>query len=107
MEKVYGICENKCRMEVVPKSTLLTGTIATTWSGGSAPYTQTISDENIEADSVIEVSLSSAATAEQAEAFNGLQLADGGQTDGSFTLRAFGELNTVSIPIKILIRRDL
>ena len=107
MEKVYGICENKCRMEVVPKSVLVTGAISTSWTGSSAPYTQTITNDNIEAGSVIEVSLSSTATAAQADAFNALQLADGGQADGSFTLRAFGTKNTVSIPINILIRRDL
>lgn len=106
-EKVYGICENKCRMEVIPKSTLLTGTIKTSWSGSSAPYTQTIAAAGVTANDVVEISLSKSATAAQAEAYAALMLQDGGQASGSFTLRAFGEKNTVSIPINIIVRREL
>lgn len=106
-EKVYGICENKCRMEVIPKSTLLTATIKTAWTGSSAPYSQKITAAGIEADDVIEISLPKGVSAEQVEAFNALMLQDGGQTDGSFTLHAFGEINVVAIPINIIVRREL
>lgn len=107
MEKVYGICENKCRMEVVPKSTQVAATIGTTWNGDSAPYTQTITESDVESNSVVEVFLSATATAAQAEAFSALMLQGGSQSDGSFVLRAFGEKNAVSIPINIIIRRDV
>ncbi len=106
-EKVYGICENKCRMEVIPKSTLLTATIGTAWTGGSAPYTQTITADGVTADDVIEISLPTGVSAAQVKAFNALMLQDGGQTDGSFTLRAFGKINSVNIPINIIVRREL
>ena len=106
-EKVYGICENKCRMEVIPKSALLTATIGTSWKGGSVPYTQTITANGVTANDVIEIALPNTVTAAQVEAFNSLMLQDGGQTDGSFTLRAFGTLNTMNIPINIIVRREL
>ena len=106
-EKVYGICENKCRKEVIPKSTLKTATIGTTWTGGSAPYTQTISIADVEADDVVEIALQKTVTAAQVEAYTALMLQDGGQANGSITLRAFGDINTVNIPIQIIIRREL
>ncbi len=106
-EKVYGICENKCRMEVIPKSTLLTATIGTAWTGSSAPYTKTITLDDVTASDVLEIFLPVTATAAQVEAFNALAIQDGGQTDGSFTLRAFGELNKINIPINVIVRREL
>lgn len=106
-EKVYGICENKCRMEVIPKSTLLSATIGTAWKGSSVPYTQTITADGVTADDVIEIALPNTVSAAQVEAFNSLMLQDGGQTDGAFTLRAFGVVNTVNIPINIIVRREL
>lgn len=106
-EKVYGICENKCRMEVIPKSTLLTETIGTTWTGSSAPYTKTFYVEGVEESDTLEIFLPKTATAEQVAAFNALMLQDGGQTDGAFTLRAFGVKNTINIPVNIIIRREL
>lgn len=106
-EKVYGICENKCRMEVIPKSTLLTATIGTEWTGAAAPYTQTITVEGVTANDVIEISLPNGVSAAQVEEFNSLMLQDGGQADGSFTLCAFGEINSVNIPINIIVRREL
>lgn len=90
------------------KSTLTTATIKTTWTGSSAPYTQKISIEGVDANSVVEISLPSTANAEQVEAFNNLALVDGGQSDGEITLRAFGDKNTTtSIPVNVIIRRDL
>lgn len=106
-EKVYGICENKCRMEVIPKSTLLTAMIGTTWTGSTAPYTKKITLDGVMENDVLEIFLPVTATAEQVDAFNALALQDGGQTDGSFTLRAFGETNKINIPINVIVRREL
>lgn len=82
--------------------------IGTSWSGSSAPYTQTISCDSLgSASNVIEISLPSSATAQQVEQFNALVLQDGGQTASTFTLRAFGTKNTVEIPITVIVRKDL
>lgn len=78
-----------------------TGTITTTWTGSAVPYTQTISNAAVTASAtcIVEVSLSPTATVTEADAWDALNLKDGGQTAGSFTLRCFGDLNTIAIPI--------
>lgn len=78
-----------------------TGTITTSWTGSAIPYTQTISNADVTASStcVVNVSLSPTATVAETEAWDALNLKDGGQTAGSFTLRCFGDLNTIAVPI--------
>lgn len=88
------------------KSIRTKATIGTTWNGSATPYTQTISIAGVKADSIVEISLSANATADQAKAFQNLCLQDGGQADGSITLRCFGTKNTISIPVNVVIRRD-
>lgn len=78
--------------------------INTTWTGTTAPYTQTINMNGVTATSIIEISLRSEATASEVEAYNALMLQDGGQAANSFTLRAFGTKNTIKIPINVLIK---
>lgn len=83
-----------------------TATIGTSWTGSAAPYTQNISISGVTADNVVEISLPSTAMAEHVEAFQALNLQDGGQTTGRITLRAFGDKNTISIPVNVIIRGD-
>lgn len=80
--------------------------IGVDWDGDTAPYSQRInlSGGNIGEDSIIDVSLSSSATLDQVKAFGKLSLVDGGQGDGYIQLRAWGEKNLISIPIKVIIR---
>lgn len=78
--------------------------INTTWTGTTAPYTQTINMNGVTATSIIEISLRSEATASQVEAYNALMLQDGGQAANAFVLRAFGTKNTIKIPINVLIK---
>lgn len=95
-------------VELVDKSSIqTTATIGTTWDGDSVPYTQTIEVTGVTATNVVEISLPTNATATQVEAYNLLILQDGGQSENSITLRAFGEKNGVTIPINIIIRRDI
>lgn len=89
------------------KSIVTTATISTTWTGTSAPYTQSIAIAGVAADSVVEISLPKTATAAQVQAYLDLGLQDGGQADGSITLRAFDTKNTVTIPVNVVIRRDV
>lgn len=109
--KAYMTLETNASGNVVlknRKSSQLTGfSIGTEWSGTSAPYTQKFTYSGIGSTSVIEISLPSTATSEQVEQFNALVLQDGGQTASTFTLKAFGTKNTVSIPIRVIVRRDL
>lgn len=88
-------------------STKATATIGTTWTGSSAPYTQSINITGVTADNVVEISLPTNATAAQVSAYNDLVLQDGGQATGKITLRAFGTKNSITIPINVIIRGDL
>lgn len=88
------------------KSKQTTATIGTTWDGSSAPYTQTLSISGVKANSIVEISLPSSATAAQVTAFQKLNLQDGGQAAGSITIRAFGTKNTISIPVNVVVRSD-
>lgn len=88
------------------KTKRTTGTISTSWSGSAAPYTQTLNITGVEADSIVEISLPTTVTAAQVKAYQALNLQDGGQAAGTITLRAFGEKNSVSIPINVVVRRN-
>lgn len=88
------------------KATVKTANIGTTWTGSSAPYTQTINVIGVAADSVVDIFLSSNATASQVTEYGKLNLQDGGQSANSITLKAFGTKNTATIPIKIIIRGE-
>lgn len=88
------------------KATVRTANIGTTWTGSTAPYTQTLNVLGVAADSVVDIFLSSDATASQVTEYGKLNLQDGGQSAKSITLKAFGTKNTATIPIKIIIRGE-
>ena len=81
------------------KATVRTANIGTKWTGSEAPYTQTLSVLGVTADSVVDIFLSSDATASQVAEYGKLILQDGGQSAKSITLKAFGTKNTATIPI--------
>ena len=89
------------------KSKIVTSTISTTWTGDTAPYTQSISLADVKDNSIVEISLPSTATIEEVKAYQALNLQDGGQAAGSITLRAFGTKNTSNITVTIIIRGDI
>lgn len=99
---------NKKYVDDLSKSIRTTATITQNWVGTSTPYTQTIAIAGVEEDSIVEIALSSGSGVGQshADAYAALQLQDGGQSEGTITLRCFGKKNTVNIPIKVIIRRD-
>lgn len=88
------------------KATVRTANIGTTWTGSSVPYTQTLSVLGVTADSIVDIFLSTDATASQVAEYGKLNLQDGGQAAKSITLKAFGTKNTATIPIKIIIRGE-
>lgn len=86
---------------------ILDATISTTWTGDEAPYSQTIEIEQVTANSVVEISPCHTNTTAQVEAYQSLNLQDGGQEAGKIHIKAFGVPNTIDIPIHILIRADV
>lgn len=93
--------------DIVPRSKLVTVPIGTSWTGSEAPYTQTIEIEGVEENSVVEIALPATATATEVAEFQALGLQDGGQATGAITLKAFGTVNSKSIPVNVIIRGDL
>ena len=89
------------------KSLRRTATIGTTWTDNSdGTYSQTIPVTGVKANSIVEVYLPSTATVDQAKAFRDLALQDGGQASGSIILKAYGIVNTINIPIGVIVRSD-
>ena len=86
------------------KSSLITATLlATNWADTS--YTLAVAGVRI--DSAVEILPGSAITEDQLEALQGANIQDGGQTAGSITLKAFGDVPTIDIPIRVIVRGDL
>lgn len=83
---------------------ITSGTITQSWTGAAVPYTQTISNANVTATNTVEISLSPAATEAQTVAFDDLNLKDGGQTSGAFTLKCWGTTNLINIPVVMTVR---
>lgn len=95
------------KQELSRKSNIVTDIIiSTNWTGDSIPYTQTIQVNGVLSNSVVEILLPSTATASQVSQFQSLNIQDGGQSNGSITLRAFGMKNTEDIPVTAIVRRD-
>lgn len=90
------------------KAKILDRTISTKWEGSSAPYTQniTVLGSGVTDTSVIDIVLASTATVEEVAAFGKLNLQGGDQNTRTITIRAFGTKNTVSIPIKVIVRGE-
>ena len=77
--------------------------LASNWSGVN--YTLTVPGVNM--NSAVEVLPGLSITEDQLEALQGANIQDGGQAAGSITLKAFGDVPTVDIPIRIIVRGDL
>lgn len=76
---------------------------AANWSGTSAPYSYTISNPKILANSNVDVSIASSATNAQALAYVAGAFIPGSIAEGSITIKAYGKKPKVDIPIAILI----
>ena len=74
------------------------------WTGGDVPYENVMTIEGVTAGSIVEVALQARPTEEQVTACAGAMLVDGGQTDGSITLRAMGDKPEVDLPVIVIIR---
>lgn len=88
----------------VDKSTIVETTLnASSWSGTT--YTLTV--EGVTDTSVQEVLPSVSITTAQLEALQGANLQDGGQTTDTIILKSFGDVPTIDIPIRVVLRGDM
>jgi len=86
------------------KSTVAAATLlAASWSGES--YTLAVT--GAAAGSAVEVLPGLSITSDQLDALQGANMQDGGQAAGSITLKAFGDVPTIDIPVRVIVRGDL
>lgn len=76
---------------------------AASWENGS--YTLNVS--GVTATSPVELLPGASITTEQLAALQGANIQDGGQTAGSITLKAFGTVPAVDVPVRIIVRGDM
>jgi hypothetical protein len=93
-----GKVANKADKANAVSATLSAGS----WSDGS--YVLTVS--GVTATSNQEILPALNITAEQLEALQSANIQDGGQANGSVTLKAFGDVPTIDIPIRVIVRGD-
>lgn len=98
----YDNLSNKPKGSALVNATI----VAENWTGEASPYVNAITVEGVTKSSVVDISLSSAATQEQAKAWMAGQFADGGQADGIVKIKAFGRRPEMDIPITVVIRGD-
>ena len=84
-------------------STIVTATLATNgWSNGA--YILTV--DGVTTTSNQEILPAVDITAEQLEALQAANIQDGGQAAGNITLKAYGDVPTIDIPIRVIKRGD-
>ena len=76
---------------------------STDWTGSGAPYSCTISNSKILADSNVDVAIASSATDAQALAYVAGAFIPGSIKAGSIVIKAYGKKPKVDLPLAILI----
>lgn len=85
-------------------SKMTTATLAAaSWSSGK--YTLSVS--GVTTTSPVEILPGASITADQLTALQAANIQDGGQSANSITLKAFGDVPTIAIPIRIIVRGDM
>ena len=77
--------------------------LSSAWTGENAPYTQTISVENLTAEQNGNISVSKSSSFEQRDAARAAMLSVVGQQNGSLTIAADGDKPETDIPVDIIL----
>lgn len=85
-----------------PKATVTATLLAASWTGSEAPFVYTLAIAGVTATSYQELLPAVNITAEQLKALQAANITDGGQAAGSMTLKAYGKVPTVDIPIRVI-----
>lgn len=102
LAKIQSLERDKANKASVFQKTLQ----ATGWEGEDAPFTCALSVDGVTESSIVDISLSSSASQEQAKAWMAGQFADGGQEAGKVTVKAFGSKPEADIPVTVIVRGD-
>ena len=99
----YDIKDETARNSKADKATIAEVTLAASgWVDGV--YTLTL--DGVTASSNQEILPAVNITTEQLEALQSANIQDGGQAAGNITLKAFGDVPTIDIPIRVIKRGD-
>lgn len=85
-----------------PKATVTATLLASGWTGSEAPFVYTLAIAGVTATSYQELLPAVNITAEQLKALQAANITDAGQAAGSMTLKAYGKVPTVDIPIRVI-----
>lgn len=85
-----------------PKATVTATLLASGWTGSETPFVYTLAIAGVTATSYQELLPAVNITAEQLKALQAANITDGGQAAGSMTLKAYGKVPTVDIPIRVI-----
>ena len=85
-----------------PKATVTATLLASGWTGSEAPFVYTLAIAGVTATSYQELLPAVNITAEQLKALQAANITDGGQAACSMTLKAYGKVPTVDIPIRVI-----
>lgn len=85
-----------------PKATVTATLLASGWTGSEAPFVYTLAIAGVTASSYQELLPAVNITAEQLKALQAANITDAGQAAGSMTLKAYGKVPTVDIPIRVI-----
>ena len=103
-EKAADEAEAAAGGDYAGKSTMTEATLlAANWADGN----YTLALDGVTATSNVEVLPGLNITAEELEALQGANIQDGGQAAGAITIKAFGDVPTIDIPIRVIVRRDM
>ena len=86
----------------IPSTTVNMTLYAETWNNGSYKITNDLITSTSNQEIVTAVGI----TAEQYKAMGAAMIVDGGQSAGSMTLKALGNVPTINIPIRVIFRGD-
>lgn len=85
-----------------PKATVTATLLASGWTGSETPFVYTLAIAGVTATSYQELLPAVNITAEQLKALQAANITDGGQAAGSMTLKAYGKVPTLDIPIRVI-----
>jgi hypothetical protein len=85
-----------------PRATVTATLLASGWTGSEAPFVYTLAIAGVTANSYQELLPAVNITAEQLKALQAANITDAGQAAGTMTLKAYGKVPTVDIPIRVI-----
>ena len=103
VEQDKFIEELKIKNTTTKKSTILK---SSEWYGDSAPYTNIVSIENLTSSCEVSILISDSITTDEYNQFKAadIHITSAGVGEGIVTLKAFGTLPTIDLPITLVIK---